>query len=48
VLDLKTEEGREAQLALVDTADVLIENFAPGTMERLQLAPSQLLDRNPL
>ena len=47
VLDLKTEEGREALLALVDTADVLIENFAPGTMERLQLAPTQLLDRNP-
>ena len=47
VLDLKTEEGREALLALVDTADVLIENFAPGTMERLQLAPSLLLDRNP-
>jgi hypothetical protein len=47
VLDLKTEEGREAQLALVDTADVLIEKFAPGTMERLQVAPAQLLDRNP-
>jgi crotonobetainyl-CoA:carnitine CoA-transferase CaiB-like acyl-CoA transferase len=47
VLDLKTEEGREALLALVDTADVLIENFAPGTMERLQLAPTLLLDRNP-
>ena len=47
VLDLKTEEGREALLALVDTADVLIENFAPGTMERLQLAPALLLDRNP-
>jgi formyl-CoA transferase len=47
VLDLKSEEGREALLALVDTADVLIENFAPGTMERLQLAPTLLLDRNP-
>ena len=39
VLDLKTEDGREALLDLVDTADVLIENFAPGTMDRLQLAP---------
>jgi crotonobetainyl-CoA:carnitine CoA-transferase CaiB-like acyl-CoA transferase len=47
VLDLKTEGGREALLDLVDTADVLIENFAPGTMDRLELAPAQLLARNP-
>ena len=39
VLDLKTEDGRQALLDLVETADVLIENFAPGTMERLQLGP---------
>jgi crotonobetainyl-CoA:carnitine CoA-transferase CaiB-like acyl-CoA transferase len=47
VLDLKTEDGRHALLDLVDTADVLIENFAPGTMDRLELAPAQLLERNP-
>ena len=35
VLDLKTDAGRQALLDLVETADVLIENFAPGTMERL-------------
>ena len=38
VLDLKTDAGRQALLDLVKTADVLIENFAPGTMERLQLS----------
>ncbi len=47
VLDLKTDTGRQALLDLVDTADVLIENFAPGTMERLRLAPDLLLERNP-
>jgi len=47
VLDLKSDDGREALLDLVETADVLIENFAPGTMDRLRLAPAQLLERNP-
>ena len=39
VLDLKTDAGRQALLDLVETADVLIENFAPGTMERLAAQP---------
>ena len=47
VLDLKTDAGRQALLDLVETADVLIENFAPGTMERLQLGPERLLAHNP-
>jgi crotonobetainyl-CoA:carnitine CoA-transferase CaiB-like acyl-CoA transferase len=47
VLDLKTDAGRLALLDLVKTADVLIENFAPGTMERLDLAPQRLLQLNP-
>jgi crotonobetainyl-CoA:carnitine CoA-transferase CaiB-like acyl-CoA transferase len=47
VLDLKTDAGRLALLDLVKTADVLIENFAPGTMERLDLAPQRLLQHNP-
>jgi crotonobetainyl-CoA:carnitine CoA-transferase CaiB-like acyl-CoA transferase len=47
VLDLKSDDGRQALLDLVATADVLIENFAPGTMERLQLSPERLLEHNP-
>ena len=48
VLDLKTDAGRQALLDLVETADVLIENFAPGTMERLAArARERLLERNP-
>ncbi|MEY4540454.1 MAG: hypothetical protein RLZZ306_2211, partial [Bacteroidota bacterium] len=34
-IDIKTEKGREIIFKLVETADVLIENFGPGTMERL-------------
>src|SRR6201998_937492 len=47
VLDLKSDAGRQALLDLAGSADVLIENFAPGTMERLQLSPQRLLDHNP-
>jgi crotonobetainyl-CoA:carnitine CoA-transferase CaiB-like acyl-CoA transferase len=36
-LDLKTEQGREAALQLVASADILIENFRQGTMQRLGL-----------
>ncbi len=35
VLDLKSDEGRARLLVLVRTADVLVENFRPGVMERL-------------
>ena len=47
VLDLKTERGRDALLRLAATADVLVENFRPGTIERLGIGPDVLLDRNP-
>lgn len=47
VLDLKTDEGRQHLLGLLDTADVLIENLRPGTLERLGLDPVELLARNP-
>ncbi|KAA0011335.1 CoA transferase [Billgrantia pellis] len=36
-LDLKQDEGREQFLALVASADVLVENFRPGVMRRLGL-----------
>src|SRR5262245_16005134 len=42
VLDLKSEAGKAALLALVKDADVLVENFAPGTMERLGLGAEML------
>ncbi len=47
VLDLKTTSGLDAMLRLVDQADVLIENFRPGTIERLGLGPEVLHARNP-
>ena len=47
VADLKTDTGRDALLALARQADVLIENFRPGTLERLGLGPDVLCARNP-
>jgi crotonobetainyl-CoA:carnitine CoA-transferase CaiB-like acyl-CoA transferase len=46
-LDLKSADGRAALLELVDDAHVLIENFRPGTLERLGIGPDVLLARNP-
>src|SRR5690606_3391491 len=46
-LDLKTDEGRATLLDLAAEAHVLIENFRPGTLERLGLGPDVLLARNP-
>ena len=47
-LDLKHDQGREILLRLVRSADVLIENFRPGALERLGLDPeSVLLVENP-
>lgn len=37
VLDLKSEEGKEAVRRLAATADILVENFRPGVMRRLRL-----------
>ena len=47
VLDLKTSEGLDAMLALLDGADLLVENLRPGKLEALGLAPEVLLARNP-
>jgi alpha-methylacyl-CoA racemase len=46
-LNLKTESGRGAFLRLVDTADVIVESFRPGVMDRLQLGWDMLHQRNP-
>jgi len=46
-LDLKRDEGREIFLKLVENSHVLIENFAPGVMERLGLGKDTLLKVNP-
>lgn len=46
-LDLKDPQDLETMLRLCDSADVLVENFRPGTLERLGLGPEVLLERNP-
>ena len=46
-LDLRTEAGRELLLRLLGGFDVLVENFRPGVMARLGLAPEELLARFP-
>lgn len=46
-LDLKSEEGRELVLRLLDEADVLVQNLAPGAADRLGLDPETLTTRNP-
>ncbi|MDP6977791.1 MAG: CoA transferase [Myxococcota bacterium] len=47
VLDVETPEGREAFLSLARTADIVIESFAPGTMDRLGLSLATLQADNP-
>ena len=42
VIDLKTEAGLNAALALVSKSDVVIDNFRPGVMHRLGLGPENL------
>ena len=46
-LDLKSAGGAEAARLLADRADVVVEGFRPGVMERLGLGPDQLLESNP-
>jgi crotonobetainyl-CoA:carnitine CoA-transferase CaiB-like acyl-CoA transferase len=46
-LDFKNEEDLALLRKLLDDAHVLVENFRPGTLERLGLAPDDLLKRNP-
>ncbi len=46
-LDLKDPDDLDTMLRLCDRADVLVENFRPGTLERLGLGPEVLHARNP-
>ncbi len=46
-LDLQTPEGKEAALRLIATADIVSENFKPGTMQKLGLDYASLKTLNP-
>jgi alpha-methylacyl-CoA racemase len=46
-VDLKQAEGVDVVLRMVEQADVIIEGFRPGVMERLGLGPDVCLARNP-
>jgi crotonobetainyl-CoA:carnitine CoA-transferase CaiB-like acyl-CoA transferase len=46
-LNLSKPDGQSLMEKLVTSADVVIENFRPGTLERWNLAPERLLDINP-
>ena len=47
VLNLRHAAARDALLRMVEGADVLVENYRPGTLERMGLAPAVLHARNP-
>src|SRR5271155_975788 len=47
LIDLKNPQGLEAVLLLCEQADILIEGYRPGVMERLGLGPEACLRRNP-
>jgi alpha-methylacyl-CoA racemase len=46
-LDVKSARGRDALLHLVEGADVLVEGYRPGVVERLGIGPDECLARNP-
>jgi alpha-methylacyl-CoA racemase len=47
-IDLKHPDGLAAALRLIDGADVLVEGYRPGVVERLGLGPDVCLERNPV
>src|SRR4030095_13906822 len=47
VIDLKSAKGRESLLTLCDTADVFVESYRPGVMERLGVDYTAVSARNP-
>jgi crotonobetainyl-CoA:carnitine CoA-transferase CaiB-like acyl-CoA transferase len=46
-LNLRTDEGRSLAGKLMETADVVVENFRPGTMEKWGIGPEQIKAKNP-
>ncbi|QZS52772.1 CaiB/BaiF CoA transferase family protein [Rhodococcus opacus] len=46
-VDLKDPAGIESVLRLIDSADIFVEGYRPGVVERLGLGPDVVLDRNP-
>jgi crotonobetainyl-CoA:carnitine CoA-transferase CaiB-like acyl-CoA transferase len=46
-IDMKSDAGREVLARLVARADVVVQNFRPGAMDRLGLGPKQLRERDP-
>jgi crotonobetainyl-CoA:carnitine CoA-transferase CaiB-like acyl-CoA transferase len=46
-IDLKTDQGRFLAKQLIATADVVVENFRPGVMEKWGLGPEQFKETNP-
>jgi crotonobetainyl-CoA:carnitine CoA-transferase CaiB-like acyl-CoA transferase len=46
-LDLQTDAGKRILLRLVESAHVMVENYRPGTLEKMGLGPDVLLARNP-
>src|SRR5512140_2321287 len=47
VLDLKDEADRATARRLIETADVVVENFRPGVMDGLGLGPAAMTTANP-
>lgn len=45
-VDLKSDDGRKTAIELVKRADVVVENFRPGVMDRLGVGPSELCEVN--
>lgn len=46
-VDLRAAEGQQTARDLIAQADILIENFRPGTLEKWGLAPADLMEANP-
>lgn len=47
VVDVKSPEGREVILKIVEKVDAMMEGFRPGVLERLGLSPEECWERNP-